>query len=293
MIIKDAIDYGQGLLLSVFEADVTGLDQEEKQREALSNVYIMLSHILKKSIPQIKFNSSEKLTNNEITLFNSWLERRLSMEPVQYIVGETEFWSMPIYVGKGVLIPRQDTETLVYEIKKYFKDSNKPYNFLDMACGSACIGISLLNIFPNSIVTFIDKDPVALEYAQKNINRHNLLSRSKITHSDMFKNLPTENKFDAIVSNPPYIPENELKSLSMQITLFEPIEALRAGRDGLDFYRIFANESDRFLKANAPLFLEIGYNQAEEVKDIFKSWSHSEIFMDLGKNPRVIVAKKD
>jgi release factor glutamine methyltransferase len=295
MNINEAVSYGKDLLLSVFEADLVDLDQEEKKREALSNVYIMLSHILKKSIPQVKFNSSEELKGKELELFNSYLERRLSMEPVQYIVGETEFWSIPFYVGKGVLIPRQDTETLISEFKKYFKDTEKNYEFLDIGCGTGCIGISLLKIFPNSKVTFIDKDPTALEYTKKNLKRHNLLERSKVILSDLFKELKDSDKFDAIVSNPPYIPENQLKSLSIQITLFEPINALRAGKDGLEFYRTFASESEKFLKANAPLFLEIGYNQADEVKNLFaaSAWSHSEVFVDLGKNPRVFLARKN
>jgi release factor glutamine methyltransferase len=300
MTINEAVTYGKDLLLSVFEADLPELDCEEKHREAVNNVYIMLSHILKKSIPQLKFDSSAELKDPDLNLFNSWLERRLSMEPVQYIVGETEFWSMPFYVGKGVLIPRQDTETLVYELKKQFKDPDKPYNFLDMGCGSGCIGISLLSIFPKSTVTFVDKDPTALVYTKKNLKRHSLTERARIISSDMFTELtstqnPKENKFDAITSNPPYIPEDDLKSLSIQITLFEPISALRAGRDGLDFYRIFAAKADRFLKPNAPLFLEIGYYHAEEVKSIFasKAWLHTEVFMDLGNNPRVLVARKD
>jgi len=290
MIIKDAIEFGIKTLSDGFGAD-TDLSND---REINSNVYFLLSYLTKKSILELKTNQQYELNKADIEKFNSWLERRLKMEPAQYIVGETEFWSLPIFVGPGVLIPRQDTETLVDEVKKYFKDNKGNYNFLDIGCGSGCIGISLLNIFKNSTTTFVDKYDLPIKYTKKNIERHHLQNRSNIIQSDMFNNIPTNVKFDAIVSNPPYIPEEELRSISMQITLFEPMEALRAGSSGLDFYELFADKSVNFLTPNGALFLEIGYNQCEDVIRILreKGWQEVTAVKDLSGNNRVIIAKK-
>jgi len=290
MTIKEAIEFGIKTLSDGFGVD-TDLGSE---REVNSNVYFLLSYLMKKSIVELKTNQQQELSSAEIEKLNSWLERRLEMEPIQYIVGVTEFWSLPIYVGPGVLIPRQDTETLVDEVKKYFKDNNGKYKFLDIGCGSGCIGISLLNIFKNSHTTFIDKYETPIKYTKRNLERHSLQNRATVIQSDMFNNLPKNLKFDAIVSNPPYIPEKELRSISMQITLFEPMEALKAGSSGLDFYERFANEAVNFLTPDGALFLEIGYNQCEDVIRILrkKGWQDVLSVKDLGGNHRVVIAKK-
>jgi len=290
MTIKEAIEFGIKTLSDGFGTD-TDLGNE---REVQSNVYILLSHLTKKSIVELKTNQQDELSNADIEKFNGWLERRLEMEPTQYIVGVTEFWSLPIYVGPGVLIPRQDTETLVDEVKKHFKDINGKYNLLDIGCGSGCIGISLLSIFKNAHTTFIDKYDAPIKYTKKNLERNKLQNRATVIQSDMFQNIPKDSKFDAIVSNPPYIPEEELKSVSMQITLFEPMEALTAGSSGLNFYELFANEAVNFLTPNGALFLEIGYNQCEDVIRILreKGWQEVNSVKDLGGNHRVVIAKK-
>lgn len=288
MTIAEAVEFGEKTLSEI----------NETQREVTSNVYILLSSLLKMSIPHLKFNSQIELTPNQIKTYQRWLERRLTFEPVQYITGETEFWSLPIMVGEGVLVPRQDTESLVSELKGYFNDINANYHFLDMGCGTGCIGISLLTIFPNSTVTFVDNYAKPIEYTKKNLERLNLSNRANVVMSDMFNGkILRQNTtlYDAIVSNPPYIPSYDLKSLSIQITLFEPLEALKAGESGLTFYEIFAAQAKKFLKPNAPLFLEIGYNQAEDVVKIFKdfAWQDPKIFMDMAGKPRVFFAKKN
>ena len=290
MTIKEAIEFGIKTLSDGFGIE-TDLGNE---REVYSNIYFLLSYLTKKSIVELKTNQELELSKTDIEKFNSWLERRLKMEPVQYIVGETEFWSLPIYVGRGVLIPRQDTETLVDEVKKHFKDSSDKYNFLDIGCGSGCIGISLLNIFKNCHTTFTDKYDAPIKYTKKNLERHKLQNRATVIQSDMFEQIPKNLKFDAIVSNPPYIPEKELRSVSMQITLFEPMEALTAGSSGLDFYELLASSAVNFLTPNGALFLEIGYNQCEDVIRILKGkgWQKVTAVKDLGGNHRVVIARK-
>jgi release factor glutamine methyltransferase len=289
MKIKNAIEFGINMLSEGFGNET---DLGDK-REITSNVYFLLSYLTQMSISELKSEQNKELSKNEIDTFHNWLARRLEMEPVQYITGETEFWSQPIYVGPGVLIPRQDTETLVSEINDHFKDKNKDHRFLDIACGSGCIGLSLLKIFPNSNVTFADKYDVPIMYTERNIKRLGFKDRATVIKSDMFNELPKNSKFDAIVSNPPYIPQDELKSISVQITLFEPIESLTAGIKGLDFYELFAAQAVKFLTPNGALFLEIGYNQCEDVTRILKEkgWKEVRAVKDLGGNHRVVIAK--
>ncbi len=289
MKIKEAVEFGIKVLSDGFGQD-TDLGNT---REITSNVYFLLSYLTKTEVSELRSKQDKELSDKEAKTFNEWLARRLELEPVQYITGETEFWSLPICVGPGVLIPRQDTETLVSEVNNYFKDKKNNYHFLDIACGSGCIGISLLSLFPKSRVTFSDKYEAPIRYTKKNIERHGFKDRSKVIRSDMFKNIPNDLRFDAIISNPPYIPQDELKSVSLQITLFEPVEALSAGALGLDFYGLFATEAVKFLTPNGALFLEIGYNQCEDVIKILKKngWKDVKAVKDLGANYRVVIAK--
>ncbi len=295
MTITEAVEFGKNTLASIFDTDPQMRNNDEMEREINSNVFFLLSSLLKMSIPHLKFNSKIELTPTQLKTYQGWIERRLTFEPVQYITGETEFWSLPILVGDGVLVPRQDTESLIIEMKKHFPDINGKYHFLDMCCGSGCIGISLLSVFPNSIVKFSDKYLKPIEYTRKNLSNLNLENRAEIALSDMFEKLGNHEKFDAIISNPPYIPSEELRSLSMQITLFEPIEALKAGDSGLIFHEIFAIQAKKFLKPNAPLFLEIGYNQAEDVIKLFSSagWQEPQVLLDMAGKPRVLFVRNN
>ncbi|MCX6112055.1 MAG: peptide chain release factor N(5)-glutamine methyltransferase [Proteobacteria bacterium] len=295
MTIAEAVEFGKRTLASIFDTDPQMRTNDEMERETNSNVYFLLSGLLKISIPHIKFNSKIELTADQIKTYQNWLERRLTFEPVQYITGETEFWSLPILVGEGVLVPRQDSESLIIEIKKHFSNINGKYHFLDMCCGSGCIGIGLLSVFPNSTVMFSDKYSKPIAYTKKNLSKLNLEKRSEVILSDMFDKLNSKEKFDAIVSNPPYIPSEELKSLSMQITLFEPIEALKAGDSGLIFHEIIARQAKKFLKPNAPLFLEIGYNQTEDVVKLFSSarWQEPRVLPDMAGKPRVLFVRNN
>ncbi|MFH1223598.1 MAG: peptide chain release factor N(5)-glutamine methyltransferase [Pseudomonadota bacterium] len=288
MKISDAISLGTKILSAT----------ELNPREIESDIRFMLACLLKPSSSSVGSPVSgdrKELTPEQEKTFNIWIERRLTLEPVQYITGETEFWSLPFYVGQGVLVPRQDTETLVSEIKDHFSDDKKRYRFLDMCCGTGCVGISLLTIFPNSTVVFVDKYSTPIKYTQKNLARLELTHRAAVITSDMFSSIPNEmlNSFDAIAANPPYIPDSELKGLPMQITLFEPTEALRAGANGLMFHNILASEAQKFLKPSAPLFVEIGYNQGQDVSALFRQhgWSSTQIVKDMADNPRVLIAK--
>lgn len=288
MKIKEALSFG-------IDALTYGLylqNDPDTKKQIENDVYFLLSSLLKNNRSFIITNPDLDIDKKDEEIFKSWLARRLALEPVQYITGETEFYSLNFYVGKGVLIPRQDTETIVEIAEACFKDKKQDYLFLDMCCGSGCIGISLLKIFPNSSCVFVDKYKTPLEYTLKNIKRHGLDDRATVIESDLFGGLDDNTKFDAILCNPPYISPEELKSISMQITLFEPVEALKGGNDGLYYYRQLADSSQRFLKPSAPLLMEIGYNQARDIEGLFNNWAKTQVFNDLAKNPRVIKAFK-
>jgi len=286
MKIQEAIAFGTDVLrygLYINEDDAS-------VRQIQSDVLFLISGLLKKDNSFIRTNPLYELNKEEENTFKSWITRRLSLEPVQYITGETEFYGLEFYVGKGVLVPRQDTETLVDQVLEHFKNTKEELTFIDLCCGTGCIGISILKNIPNSKCIFIDKYETPLAFTKNNIERHGLKDRATIIRSDLFNSLDTDLKVNAIFCNPPYISPQELKSISLQITLFEPIEALKGGVDGLYYYRQVADSGQRFLYSRSPIFMEIGYNQARDVKNIFSAWDKKVISNDLAGNPRVLKA---
>jgi release factor glutamine methyltransferase len=294
MDIKKAIKFGEEALLSVIK----------DKREVNSNINFLLSYLLRKSKTKKDKNINNKnasknitnlilnnyeLTKEEKNIFINWIERRLTLEPVQYITEETEFFSIPIKIKNGVLIPRQDSETLVEEV---LKSVVKESYFLDICAGSGCLGIAILKNLKNSKAVFVDKYKTPISLINKNLKILNLEKRANVICSNMFSKV--SGKFDFIVSNPPYIKKEELKSLAIDITMFEPEEALLAGNDGLCFHKILAKEAMNFLKDDSYIFIEIGHNQGAELLKIFKKekWGNIEIIKDLSNNDRVLKAKK-
>jgi release factor glutamine methyltransferase len=286
MNVEQAVKLGEKALSSIMN--------KEMETEIRSNIYFLLASLLKMTIPNIRFQTTKELSPSEEDIFLKWIERRLKGEPVQYITGECEFWSMTFNVGDGVLIPRQDTETLVTEVKNDYSRTgnslNGNYNFLDICCGTGCIGISILSFMPSANAMFSDISHKAIQYASLNAKNLGVNNRAKFVQSDMFSGLKVTAPFDLITANPPYIKRNDLKGLPIEICLFEPNEALDGGDDGLKFYHILAGQGRKFLKKKGRLYTEIGYNQAEQVTDIFSSngWNDIRIIKDLSKNPRVL-----
>ena len=182
--------------------------------------------------------------------------------PLQYITNHQEFMGYDFFVDENVLIPQPDTEILVEEVLK-LAQAKKNCTILDMCTGSGCIGISLAKRLQKDVqITLVDISNKALKVAEKNAinNKVNV----QLIQSDMFNNIDTSKKYDIIVSNPPYIETDEILNLNKQVQN-EPHLALDGGKDGLDFYRIFANEAYKYLNKGGYLCLEIGYNQKEKV----------------------------
>ena len=220
-----------------------------------------------------------------------YAERLALGEPVQYIVNECEFMSLPFYVKSGVLIPRADTEILVEAVIDRL-DNNAKLAVADLCCGSGCIGISIAKYMKNIQMHFYDVSGTAICVTNK--NAENLIGERdySVTQMDLINNFPTE-CFDCVVSNPPYIESSEIDNLDKKVKCFEPKEALDGGNDGLTFYERIASAVR--LKNGGIIGFEIGYNQGEAVSKILQrnGYSHIEVLKDIEDRDRVVIARNN
>ena len=239
------------------------------------------------------------------------VERRMNYEPIQYIVNRQEFMGLDLFVDKGVLIPRGDTEILVEKVLEVYGNEYAPefVNILDIGTGSGAITVSLAKLIENCHVTSIDISPRALEIASKNAAIHGVEGKIDFLNGDLFGPLkdgdedranPKEgnseevgSKLEFIVSNPPYIPDRTIKSLSPQVKEHEPLLALVGGEDGLDFYRKIIDQSPDYLVQGGYLVLEIGYNQGKSVSSLMKErgFKDVEVIEDLASHDRVVIGR--
>lgn len=250
----------------------------------------LLSYVLKKDKVYLTINSDTALTDTEYAEFTKYIEQIIDGKPLQYITQKQEFMGMEFFVNEDVLIPQPDTEILVETVldicKRY---SNQSLRILDLCTGSGAIAISLSKIL-NTQVFASDVSTKALEVAEKN----NILKNSKVEfiESNLFEQINGE-KFDIIVSNPPYIKNEEIKSLSKQVQN-EPYIALAGGEDGLDFYRKIIDEAYKHINKNGYLCLEIGYDQKADLIKLIKqneNYEYENCIKDLSNNDRCIIAK--
>lgn len=219
---------------------------------------------------------------------NDMVLRRLKGEPLQYIIGECEFMSLKFYTEKGVLIPRSDTETLVEKILD-FTDENEEYKVLDICTGTGCIGISIANYRKKAEVKLLDISDIAINLAKRNIILNDVNDRVFAEKEDILKDYPKE-KYDIIVSNPPYIESDVIDTLQVEVKDYEPHLALDGGKDGLIFYRRIADIAPKMLNVGGILAFEIGYNQGSKVLEIMKkSFYNIQIIKDLCGNDRVVI----
>lgn len=218
------------------------------------------------------------------------VNRLLNCEPVAYITGHKEFMSLNFSVNPSTLIPRADTETLVEEILKIYKDKS-PYIF-EIGTGSGCIAISLAYYLKNAKITACDISAEALKIARDNAISNNVDSKINFILHDIFKGFPDfESVPDCIVSNPPYIETDVISGLDNNVKYFEPVSALDGGIDGLIFYRQIANNNP--LKKGGILAFEIGYNQGTAVSELMKNeYENIRIIKDINNNDRVVIGIK-
>ena len=236
---------------------------------------------------QLVLDSRRDVTGEQRERVSEMVKRRQSGEPLQYILGECEFMSLDFYVESGVLIPRSDTETLVEAVIEK-TDENKNMKILDICTGSGCIGISTAHFRSSAYVDLIDISDKAIEIAKKNIVRNNVQSRVKVQKMDILNEYPSE-KYDIVVSNPPYIETEVIDTLQTEVKNHEPRLALDGGEDGLIFYRRITEIAPEILKKGGMLAFEIGYNQGKAVSALMgKNFCDVRIIQDFSKNDRVV-----
>lgn len=231
---------------------------------------VLLSHILWKDRIYLYTHYDEPLTKSELDAYRPLVIERGKGYSVAAIIGQKEFMGLSFTVTKDVLIPRPDTETLVEDILSFIPKEQGPY-ILDVCTGPGTILYSLLHYLPAATGLGLDISKDALAVAVTNREQLQLTERAKLCASDLFtalqKDPQYEKAFDIIVSNPPYIPSEEVKTLAPEV-LHEPVLALDGGIDGLDFYRRLLAEAPQYLKAGGYLAVEIGYDQAEAVTEL-------------------------
>ena len=251
---------------------------------------IILSDIMKVTREFLITNNHLNISKNIIKKYDLAIKRRINREPVAYITGKREFWSEDFIVNKATLVPRPETELLIYKLINFFK--NKRINILDIGTGSGCILLTILKELNLARGTGIDVSPKAIQIAKVNSRNLNLLNRSKFKIFDLTKfNL---GKYDLIVSNPPYIPSKDIKKLSDDIINFEPRTALDGGVDGLDLIKKVIYKSNCLLKRNGVLAIEVGYNQYHKVSNLLKHYRFREVSKeyDYNRNVRCIISTK-
>jgi len=259
----------------------------EPRREAAS----LLVFTLKKDKTFLISHNDYELSDEEQTKFQKFTNRRAGREPFQYITGCQEFYGLDFIVTPDVLIPRPETELIVENAIEILSAIEQPC-FCEVGTGSGCISISILHEVKTATAIGLDISPEALEIARKNADVNNVLNRFELKKSAVFAVLENE-KFDLIVSNPPYVPLEELADLQREVRDFEPHIALTDGGSGLSVIEKIIVDSPEYLKPNGFLLLEIGYNQARKVSQMFESeiWKKLEILPDLQDIPRMVKAQ--
>ena len=249
---------------------------------------ILLSKVLNKTREDLLINLNQKIGPEEINYFHRLIERRSSKEPIAYILKEKEFWSKSFLVNNNTLIPRPETELMVEKIVKIFK--TKDIFVLDIGTGTGCILLSILSELQNSKGIGIDISKKAIQIANVNSKKHKLTQRAKFYKRSL--NDIYYNKFDLIVSNPPYIMKKDLKNLDEDIKKFEPKLALDGGNDGLDVIKKVIYKSRSILKIKGMLALEIGNEQFKKVSKILISnrFKTRYLVKDYRENIRCILS---
>jgi len=249
---------------------------------------LLLSKILDKNREEILINLEQKICQKYFLKYKQLIQRRSQCEPIAYIVKEKEFWSKNFLVSSDTLIPRPETELIVEKLTKIFEE--KKISILDIGTGTGCILISLLSELKNSKGIGIDISKKALRIAEKNSEQHGMKNKIKFFHKSLDSKF--YQKFDLIVSNPPYIKKSEIKNLKEDVRKFEPRIALDGGNDGLDLIKKVIYKSKYILKIKGMLALEIGNEQFNKVSKILKknNFKIEHIIKEYKDNIRGIIS---
>jgi len=270
----------------------------------MNEAELLFTEILNCNRLSLYLNKEHRLDRDKTSLVSEVLQRRINGEPIQYILGKTEFMSLEFHLNQDVFIPRPETEILVetaLRLVSSVKCQVSSVNILEIGTGSGCIAISLARLLNNIKITATDISQKALEVAEGNARINNVGNRISFVQSDLFTIHDSRppageagfTRYDLIISNPPYIPSDEIKGLQREIQ-YEPTIALDGGRDGLDLYRKIIAEAPNYLKEKGLLIMEMGFGQRGAIENIFRdsgSFQVLEVVGDYSNIDRVIVAK--
>ena len=259
----------------------------EEEREAQLDARLLLEHVCGTNLQTLLLDGERPVSVEEAGLYREYVSRRIGREPLAYILGERDFMGLVFEVNRDVLIPEHDTENLIEEIMRDVHDSDR---ILDLCTGSGCILLSLLNYSNGTTGVGTDLSERAVAVAKKNAERLGLADRTDLRCGDLFDPIRPEERFDIIVSNPPYIRSSTIEQLAPEVSVHEPRMALDGGEDGLSFYRKIIPGAVRHLVTGGLLFLEIGYDQAEAVKSLMKQAGYYDVraIKDYGGNDRIV-----
>ena len=277
-------------ILELYKNSAKELEQQGILTSKL-DVKILLSYLLNIDSKELIMYFNQHIEQKFINSFNQLLKRRLNREPIANIVNKKSFWSYDFFVNENVLTPRNDSEILIEAVLSNYNNMQEELKILDLGTGSGCLILSLLKMYKNASGLAVDISEKALKVARQ--NAENL----KINNIKFLKNNWNDNieeKFDIIISNPPYIPTKEIKELEPEVNKFNPLLALDGGEDGLNCYRYLAKSLEKNLKENTKIFLEIGKNQEKDIEKIFNENGYEllKMYKDLAEINRILCFKK-
>lgn len=264
---------------------------EKKVETPAKEAGVLLAYILKKDASWLYAHPEFQLSAAEIKKYDSIVSKRSKSMPFQYIVNNQEFMSLDFYVNPYCLIPRPETEILVEAALAWINESSyENIHVLDIGTGSGAICISIAHYAAKTIIDALDVSGQALQIAETNAKRHNVEGRIRFINAD-FLQWKNEEPYSVILSNPPYIPHNEISMLMPEVKDYEPLTALDGGSDGLLFYRYLASEVKRMMTPEGTIFVEVGIGQAECVVEMFTYQGlKTSVYKDFAGIDRVVQA---
>ncbi len=256
--------------------------------EAQLDAEVLLCGVLKIKRSNLAALRQETITQEQNQQYQDYLNKRITGEPVDYILGNSEFMGLTFKVNQNVLIPRPETELIVEQANKFIKENNFK-QVLDLCTGSGAIAVSVAHYNDDVSVVASDISQKALEIAKENAVTNNVSKKIEFIESNMFSNIINK-KFDIIISNPPYVTKKEYEGLEREL-FFEPKNAFLAGEDGLEFYKIIADNSAGYLNHKGVLLLELNANISLQIADLFSDFLFVKIIKDYSGLDRILIAQ--